>query len=131
MQITRNIVDLARIENDLSPVDQKVWPDIAIREAEFLSGQKRDDNLPNRTAETVGLNDKGVKLVISDAHEWLKAAIHRVFNASWQRCKVHWMRNVPSYVSKLQQSMVPAALRQAFSPTAPQPAMPCAMSPIS
>ncbi len=32
---------------------------------------------------------KGVKLVISDAHEGLKAAIRRVFNASWQRCKVH------------------------------------------
>jgi putative transposase len=58
---------------------------------------------------------KGVKLVISDAHEGLKAAIRRVFNASWQRCRVHWMRNALSYVSKTQQSMVSAALRQAFS----------------
>jgi transposase-like protein len=58
---------------------------------------------------------KGVKLVISDAHEGLKAAIRRVFNASWQRCKVHWMRNALSYVTKTQQSMVSAALRQAFS----------------
>lgn len=58
---------------------------------------------------------KGVKLVISDAHEGLKAAIRRVFNASWQRCKVHWMRNALSYVAKTQQSMVSAALRQAFS----------------
>src|SRR6201996_903995 len=58
---------------------------------------------------------KGVKLVISDAHEGLKAAIRRGFNASWQRCRVHWMRNALSYVAKTQQSMVSAALRQAFS----------------
>ena len=57
---------------------------------------------------------KGVKLVISDAHEGLKAAIRRVFGASWQRCRVHWMRNALSYVAKTQQSMVAAALRQAF-----------------
>jgi transposase-like protein len=57
---------------------------------------------------------QGVKLVISDAHEGLKAAIRRVFGASWQRCRVHWMRNAPSYVPKGQQSMVAAALRQAF-----------------
>src|SRR5438132_5486125 len=34
----------------------------------------------------------GVKLVISDAHEGLKAATRRVFGAGWQRCRVHWMR---------------------------------------
>jgi transposase-like protein len=55
-----------------------------------------------------------VKLVISDAHEGLKAAIRRVFSASWQRCRVHWMRNALSYVAKTQQNMVAAALRQAF-----------------
>ncbi len=57
---------------------------------------------------------QGVKLVISDAHEGLKAAIRRVIGASWQRCRVHWMRNALSYVPKGQQSMVSAALRQAF-----------------
>jgi putative transposase len=57
---------------------------------------------------------RGVKLVISDAHEGLKAAIRRVFSASWQRCRVHWMRNALAYVHKTQQSMVAAALRQAF-----------------
>ena len=56
----------------------------------------------------------GVKLVISDAHEGVKAAIRRVMGASWQRCRVHWMRNAQSYVGKGQQSMVSAALRQAF-----------------
>jgi transposase-like protein len=57
---------------------------------------------------------RSVKLVISDAHEGLKAAIRRVMGASWQRCRVHWMRNVLAYVPKGQQSMVAAALRQAF-----------------
>jgi putative transposase len=56
---------------------------------------------------------RGVKLVISDAHEG-KAAIRRVMGTSWQRCRVHWMRNALSHVPKGQQSMVSAALRQAF-----------------
>ena len=38
----------------------------------------------------------GVKLVISDAHEGLKAAITRVLSATWQRCRVHFMRNALS-----------------------------------
>jgi transposase-like protein len=57
---------------------------------------------------------KGVKLVISDAHEGLKYAISKVLSATWQRCRVHWMRNALAHVSKGQQAMVAAALRQAF-----------------
>jgi len=57
---------------------------------------------------------RGVRLITSDAHEGLKAAIRRVFNASWQRCRVHWMRNALAHVPKAQTSMVAAALRQAF-----------------
>ena len=57
---------------------------------------------------------RGTKLVISDAHEGLKAAIRRVMGSTWQRCRVHWMRNAQSYVPKGQQNMVAAALRQAF-----------------
>jgi transposase-like protein len=57
---------------------------------------------------------KGVKLVVSDAHEGLKAAIARVLGATWQRCRVHWMRNALAHVGKAQQSMASAALRQAF-----------------
>jgi putative transposase len=37
---------------------------------------------------------RGVKLVISDAHDGLKAAIARVLHATWQRCRVHLMRNL-------------------------------------
>jgi putative transposase len=57
---------------------------------------------------------KGVKLVVSDAHEGLKAAVARVLGAAWQRCRVHWMRNALAHVPKGQQTMVAAALRQAF-----------------
>jgi putative transposase len=56
----------------------------------------------------------GVKLVVSDAHEGLKAAINRVFGATWQRCRVHAMRNALAYVPKGQHTMVAAAIRQAF-----------------
>ncbi len=67
---------------------------------------------------------RGTKLVISDAHEGLKAAIRRVMGSTWQRCRVHWMRNAQAYVPKGQQNMVAAALRQAFihpdRPTASQ-----------
>jgi transposase-like protein len=57
---------------------------------------------------------KGVKLVVSDAHEELKTTIVHVLGATWQRCRVHWMRNALAHVGKAQQSMAYAALRQAF-----------------
>src|ERR687894_2091928 len=57
---------------------------------------------------------RGVKLVASDAHEGLKHAIAKVLGATWQRCRVHWMRNVLAHVPKGQQTVVAAALRQAF-----------------
>ena len=57
---------------------------------------------------------KGVKLVVSDAHEGLKHAIAKALSATWQRCRVHWMRNALAHVPKGQHSMVAAALRQAF-----------------
>ena len=58
---------------------------------------------------------EGVKLVISDAHTGLKAAIARVFDATWQRCRVHWMRNALAHVPKGQHTVVAAAIRQAFN----------------
>ena len=57
---------------------------------------------------------KGVKLVVSDAHEGLRHAITRVLGAAWQRCRVHWIRNALAYVPKGQHTMVAAAIRQAF-----------------
>jgi putative transposase len=57
---------------------------------------------------------RGVKLVISDAHEGLKAALAKVLAASWQRCRVHFMRNALAHVTKGQRLMVAAAIRTAF-----------------
>ena len=59
----------------------------------------------------------GVKLVISDAHDGLRLAITRVLGATWQRCRVHWMRNALAHVQKGQHTMVAAAIRQAFLQT--------------
>ena len=61
---------------------------------------------------------RGVKLVISDAHEGLKAAVQRVVGATWQRCRVHFMRNALAYVPKTQETVVAAAIRR------PHPARP-------
>lgn len=59
---------------------------------------------------------KGVQLVISDAHKGLKEAIATVLTgASWQRCRVHFMRNVLAYIPKRDKSMVAAALRTIFA----------------
>ena len=58
----------------------------------------------------------GVQLVISDAHEGLKVAIGAVFaDASWQRCRVHFMRNVLARVPKGSAEMVAAAIRTIFA----------------
>ena len=58
----------------------------------------------------------GVQLVISDAHLGLKAAIAKVFpDASWQRCRVHFIRNVLVKVPRTQQQMVAAMIRTVFA----------------
>lgn len=56
----------------------------------------------------------GARPVISDAHTGLKAAIARVFEATWQRPRVHWMRNALAHVSRGQHTVVAAAILQAF-----------------
>jgi putative transposase len=58
----------------------------------------------------------GVQLVISDAHAGLKQATAAVFQGSaWQRCRVHFMRNVLSVVPKGSSEMVAAAIRTIFA----------------
>ena len=75
---------------------------------------------------------KGVKLVVSDAHEGLKAAITRVVGATWQRCRVHFMRNALAHVPKGQKPLSqPRSGRSSSSPITPPPPRPGAMSPIS
>ncbi len=59
---------------------------------------------------------RGTKLVISDAHEGLKQAIAEVFaGGSWQRCRVHFMRNLLALVPKRGQSVVAAWVRTIFA----------------
>ena len=59
---------------------------------------------------------KGVKFVVSDAHEGLKSAIKKVLTGStWQRCRVHFMRNVLSQVPKKCQGMVSSIIRTIFA----------------
>ena len=58
---------------------------------------------------------RGVKLVVSDAHEGLKAAITKVLSATWQRCRVHFMRNALAYAGKTQRRIVSAWIGTAFA----------------
>lgn len=59
---------------------------------------------------------KGVRLVISDAHEGLKAAVNTVFaGASWQRCRVHFVRNVLAHIPKGDKAMIAAGVRTIFA----------------
>ena len=57
---------------------------------------------------------RGVQLVVSDAHEGLKTAAAKVLGASWQRCRVHFMRNALACVARKDGAMVSAALKSAF-----------------
>jgi putative transposase len=58
----------------------------------------------------------GVRLVTSDSHQGLKSAVEAVLvGASWQRCRVHFMRNALSLVPKAAQQMVGATIRTVFS----------------
>ena len=66
-----------------------------------------------RTLARRGL--RGVKLVISDAHEGLKAAVAKVLHASWQRCRVHFMRNVLAHAGKQGRRVVAAFIATAFA----------------
>jgi putative transposase len=58
---------------------------------------------------------RGVRLVISDAHLGLKAAAAKVLKATWQRCRVHFMRNALAHANKTQRRMVSAAIATAFA----------------
>jgi putative transposase len=58
---------------------------------------------------------RGVKLVISDAHEGIKAAVAKVLNASWQRCRVHFMRNALAHAGKSGRRVVSAFIGTAFA----------------
>ncbi len=58
---------------------------------------------------------RGVKLVISDDHKGLKAATARILNATWQRCRVHFMRNLGAHAGKQGRRVVAAFVTTAFA----------------
>jgi putative transposase len=66
-----------------------------------------------RTLARRGL--RGVKLVISDAHEGIKAAVAKVLHATWQRCRVHFMRNVLAHAGRQGRRVVSAFIATAFA----------------
>lgn len=65
---------------------------------------------------------RGVKLVISDAHVGIKAAVAKVFKASWQRCRVHFLRNALAHAGKGQRQMVLALINTIFAQDTPEAA---------
>jgi transposase-like protein len=58
---------------------------------------------------------RGVKLVVSDAHEGLKAAVTKVLSTTWQRCRVHFMRNALAHAGKSGRRVVSAFIATAFA----------------
>ena len=58
---------------------------------------------------------RGVKLVVSDAHEGIKAAVAKIMHASWQRCRVHFLRNALAHAGKSGRRVVSAFIATAFA----------------
>ncbi|RSU45943.1 MULTISPECIES: IS256 family transposase [Sphingomonadaceae] len=65
---------------------------------------------------------RGVKLVISDSHEGIKASVAKVFSATWQRCRVHFMRNALAHAGKSGRRVVSAFIATAFAQETPEAA---------
>ena len=58
---------------------------------------------------------RGVKLVISDAHVGIRAAVAKVLKSTWQRCRVHFLRNALAHAGKGQRQMVLALINTVFA----------------
>jgi transposase-like protein len=58
---------------------------------------------------------RGVKLVISDSHQGIKAAVSKILTATWQRCRVHFMRNVLAHAGRNGRRVVSAFIATAFA----------------
>ena len=67
-----------------------------------------------RSCKPHGADRVGVKLVISDAHEGIKAAVAKLMNATWQRCRVHAMRNALADAGKSSRRVGSAFMATAF-----------------
>ena len=65
---------------------------------------------------------RGVQLVISDNHAGIKAAVSKVLTCTWQRCRVHFMRNALAHAGKRGKRVVAAFIATAFAQDTPQTA---------
>ena len=65
---------------------------------------------------------RGVRLVVSDAHGGIKAAVAKVLNATWQRCRVHFMRNVLAQAGRQGRRVASAFIATAFAQETPEAA---------
>src|SRR3982751_4668125 len=65
---------------------------------------------------------RGVKLIVSDSHEGIKAAVSKLFCATWQRCRVHFMRNLLARAGKSGRRVVSAFVATAFAQETPESA---------
>jgi len=65
---------------------------------------------------------RGVKLVISDSHQGIRASVSKVFSATWQRCRVHFMRNALAHAGKSGRRVVSAFIATAFAQETPEAA---------
>jgi putative transposase len=65
---------------------------------------------------------RGAKLVISDAHEGIKAAVSKLLSATWQRCRVHFQRNALAHAGKSGRRVVSAFIATAFAQDTPEAA---------
>ncbi|TAN05809.1 MAG: IS256 family transposase [Rhodanobacteraceae bacterium] len=65
---------------------------------------------------------RGVQLVISDNHSGIKAAVSKVLSCTWQRCRVHFMRNALAYAGKRGKRVVAAFIATAFAQDTPEAA---------
>jgi transposase-like protein len=70
---------------------------------------------PSRGLHANRCRATGVKLVIADNHKGLRAAASRVFNATQQRCRIHWMRNALAHAPAKQRTAVAAMLKTIFA----------------
>ena len=66
-----------------------------------------------RSLRDRGLKD--IKLVISDDHKGIRGAVDRILNATWQRCRVHFMRNLLSHAGKQGRKLAAAFIATAFA----------------
>jgi putative transposase len=77
---------------------------------------------PSSSASCDGAGLRSVKLVVSAAHEGIKAAVAKLMKATWQRCRVHTMRNALAHAGKNRRRVVCAFMATAFAQDSPEAA---------